>query len=362
MDQAVIAANPKPLRTIPVYASGLRPGENVNSNDAVNRQVREGMKWRFGGVDDWTDEKIFATLHDLGIAADPEQFRAEAIRCRSVDALAETWRAGFDDDDLWVDFPYFAARALWHRLAPDIATPESAADAIDDCDKILLETPRDHALLVSKITAFLDFMEDVPAESMPERLRAVQRHTLTMVGPVCEDVMTELGPDHIELARRIFDVYTRNAGGTGTPVSGAFAQVLARAGHLEEAKKHLADQMAAAPDDAGTYLSAFIVAAQARETDAMVEYAVKTLQLEKRPDTWDYCNDTIKMKLADCNELARYSDIAKRTAKPHAWTAPLLGSATRSAIPAPPQSRSAVGRNDPCPCGSGLKYKKCCGR
>ena len=21
-----------------------------------------------------------------------------------------------------------------------------------------------------------------------------------------------------------------------------------------------------------------------------------------------------------------------------------------------------VGRNDPCPCGSGLKYKKCCGK
>ena len=27
---------------------------------------------------------------------------------------------------------------------------------------------------------------------------------------------------------------------------------------------------------------------------------------------------------------------------------------------APPAPR--VGRNDPCPCGSGLKYKKCCGR
>jgi uncharacterized protein YecA (UPF0149 family) len=23
---------------------------------------------------------------------------------------------------------------------------------------------------------------------------------------------------------------------------------------------------------------------------------------------------------------------------------------------------SKVGRNDPCPCGSGLKYKKCCGK
>lgn len=25
-------------------------------------------------------------------------------------------------------------------------------------------------------------------------------------------------------------------------------------------------------------------------------------------------------------------------------------------------SRSTIGRNDPCPCGSGLKYKKCCGK
>jgi len=24
------------------------------------------------------------------------------------------------------------------------------------------------------------------------------------------------------------------------------------------------------------------------------------------------------------------------------------------------QSNSKVGRNDPCPCGSGKKYKKCC--
>jgi uncharacterized protein YecA (UPF0149 family) len=27
-----------------------------------------------------------------------------------------------------------------------------------------------------------------------------------------------------------------------------------------------------------------------------------------------------------------------------------------------PQTAAAVGRNDPCPCGSGQKYKRCCGR
>ncbi len=29
--------------------------------------------------------------------------------------------------------------------------------------------------------------------------------------------------------------------------------------------------------------------------------------------------------------------------------------------PAPVQRAATVGRNDPCPCGSGKKYKKCCG-
>ena len=31
-----------------------------------------------------------------------------------------------------------------------------------------------------------------------------------------------------------------------------------------------------------------------------------------------------------------------------------------AAPPAPIQSEPKVGRNDPCPCGSGKKYKKCC--
>ncbi len=29
--------------------------------------------------------------------------------------------------------------------------------------------------------------------------------------------------------------------------------------------------------------------------------------------------------------------------------------------PLPAQRGAKVGRNDPCPCGSGKKYKKCCG-
>lgn len=30
--------------------------------------------------------------------------------------------------------------------------------------------------------------------------------------------------------------------------------------------------------------------------------------------------------------------------------------------PEPKEAEKKVGRNEPCPCGSGKKYKKCCGR
>lgn len=41
--------------------------------------------------------------------------------------------------------------------------------------------------------------------------------------------------------------------------------------------------------------------------------------------------------------------------------APLPGAPVFIEIPNPFASRGKVGRNDPCPCGSGQKYKRCCG-
>ena len=42
--------------------------------------------------------------------------------------------------------------------------------------------------------------------------------------------------------------------------------------------------------------------------------------------------------------------------------APVGGGMSFAQPMAAPAQRAAVGRNDPCPCGSGKKYKKCCGR
>jgi uncharacterized protein YecA (UPF0149 family) len=55
---------------------------------------------------------------------------------------------------------------------------------------------------------------------------------------------------------------------------------------------------------------------------------------------------------------------AARTARPAAAAAggPARLTPNRTAPPAPiVRKGDKVGRNDPCPCGSGRKYKKCCG-
>ena len=54
---------------------------------------------------------------------------------------------------------------------------------------------------------------------------------------------------------------------------------------------------------------------------------------------------------------------ALRKDRPRAWPAPSpVGMLAREAQKAVASPRGVVGRNDPCPCGSGLKYKKCCGK
>ena len=68
-------------------------------------------------------------------------------------------------------------------------------------------------------------------------------------------------------------------------------------------------------------------------------------------------------------ETVTASRIARaRRSNPAGWRAIGKASARTNglpepvAMPAPERHQAHVGRNDPCPCGSGRKYKQCCGR
>ena len=81
------------------------------------------------------------------------------------------------------------------------------------------------------------------------------------------------------------------------------------------------------------------------------------------------CDDTVNtllriMPRPDGGEIAKRVAVAKITGEGKAaerMKDAMSAGGDTSLKKAPVRKTEKVGRNDPCPCGSGKKYKKCCG-
>ena len=69
-------------------------------------------------------------------------------------------------------------------------------------------------------------------------------------------------------------------------------------------------------------------------------------------------------RIAVIENATRRGEFDATKAESDRWAASKDGQDTFAELLAPMAMRSAprVGRNDPCPCGSGAKFKRCCGR
>ncbi len=90
------------------------------------------------------------------------------------------------------------------------------------------------------------------------------------------------------------------------------------------------------------------------QKDPVVEYRMEGFEMfDQMIDA--IREDTVKMVLT---LRVRTQEEVKREQLAKPITATTDGSEKRQ----PVKKGAKVGRNDPCPCGSGKKYKKCCGR
>jgi preprotein translocase subunit SecA len=70
-------------------------------------------------------------------------------------------------------------------------------------------------------------------------------------------------------------------------------------------------------------------------------------------------DDTVRMLLSVMpREQIKRVEVAKPVAAGFAGA----GDGTLKKKPVVKKASEKIGRNDPCPCGSGKKYKKCCGK
>jgi hypothetical protein len=85
-------------------------------------------------------------------------------------------------------------------------------------------------------------------------------------------------------------------------------------------------------------------------------------------DLADAVGAMCKAHRAAADEITASRISRARTSNPAGWRAIGKASARTTGLPepmdmpAPARRQAQVGRNDPCPCGSGRKYKQCCGK
>ncbi len=89
------------------------------------------------------------------------------------------------------------------------------------------------------------------------------------------------------------------------------------------------------------------------QMDPVVEY--KNEGLEMFEDlTYSIQNDTVRLLLK--------AELKKNTETTHQERKDLVANSPTGGVRLPVKAAAKVGRNDPCPCGSGKKYKDCCGK
>ncbi len=70
---------------------------------------------------------------------------------------------------------------------------------------------------------------------------------------------------------------------------------------------------------------------------------------------------TVQVRAEEVKETAPHAEV-QNVQYHHADYDDALGASAEAAKPQPLHSSPKVGRNDPCPCGSGKKYKQCHGK
>jgi tetratricopeptide (TPR) repeat protein len=141
---------------------------------------------------------------------------------------------------------------------------------------------------------------------------------------------------------------------------GDLALIHARAGQREQALENLAAQLEATPDLAEMQVRAGDVYAALKEPDAgLAHYEQALVATTDATERRDIVECMVELLEAAGREDEAALIAERERERERRWRAetPL----SSEPVEAKPQPVARVGRNEPCPCGSGQKYKRCHG-
>lgn len=303
----------------------------------------------------------------------------------------------------WEDYPFLAARALWGRWMPEVFSPEVfiakhfPEDGIPEGEPTSLEEAQQHWVRACAVMDLVAPPAGPPRPDLIERLRGglgsdidwwLGELPLTLAGHGMVD-------EAIQMCRRLVPVFEAE------DFADDLGVILAEAGRGAGAVKQVWENLARFPGDVwirikgGDVYKALgdLPAAETmyrraygmtsvgdprddrdgaverlldlyKETGRETDRAILIATEKALADFVDYEHeDDEAIEDEPWPEDDLWEDQETEDAESHApaWAAP-TDDASYTASGAVPHGAIKVGRNDPCPCGSGKKYKRCCGR
>jgi len=346
----------------------------------VRKHRAEGFGWRYNGVDDWPTERIFEQLRQLGIDTDEQRFPEQAASAGGFNELDDAWvgqmRESLRDNDFWEDFPFIGIPVLWVRLAPHIicadliqerlqrvVTAEDEGEDLPDIGGV----PADLAAALE----LARFLQAVEPSQRPTRFAKVNEGPFYDFAEWLVELINRRGKQFPDAVAQIADVMSECC--REHDFQAELAMSLAAAGHAEDAVARATAYIERFPNDFWVRIRAGDVFATLGDDARAVERWREALLLGDGHEHWQAATQRLENILVHADREAELDEILRRYPEPQRpYVAPapsppqpappaLAGEDSRNLLPtAPLKAAPKIGRNDPCPCGSGKKYKKCC--
>jgi tetratricopeptide (TPR) repeat protein len=339
-----------------------------------------GMEWNLEGLEDWTTDAIIAKLRELGVDVDAERFVQQAREAGGFEKLIRRWieqLSADKRDTLWEDFPWMAVEVLWPRLAGDVI----CADLIEQRVYRVLEAQDERKELpdVKGLPADLaagmevmDFLERFPVEERAAKFDEFDNGRFYDYAEWLLQLVWEDGMHYPEQATRIADVMVDCR--RGAEFQGHLAGVLMAIKRRDEAVARTEQNLARFGEDPWAKILAGDVYDQDDQPGRALGLWKEAMAMTRDASVWDSIADRLEEVARDEQRAEEVKAILAEHPRPPEekkktefvppamddLELPPMSELYRDEPIAPLTRAKVVGRNDPCPCGSGKKYKKCC--
>jgi len=362
---------------------------DAKTKQRVQKHRQQGLGWRYDGLGDWTTEAIIDKLRELGVDTSADRFPDQARDAGRCAVLEADWVENLELEGFWTDFPFLAVDELWERLTPDLLCPEILSHRLEavvgrfraNQERPVVEV--DEQAEVDMAVTVASYLEGFPKEDRPIWFEDILNCGTYDYGSWLLELVLGSGPRYPIEMTYVANIMSdcENA----ENYQGDLALALARAGRREEALDRADLNLERFPEHVWIRIMAGGVYKELSEPEEAAHLYAEAMAMVTDPYDWDGVEERLRPLLDKWGRSAEWDALKRRYPKPadpsaipffaeHGEVPPdtfdpsgPIGVITSEPSPrivpvpaAPSVARSKIGRNDPCPCGSGKKYKKCC--